>query len=299
MASLVAEITGRKIGVEIEVVVPIIGVGSNRDVQELLARILTAQGIRSVVRGYCHQPIPEGCKLAVEHDASLRDESRYEGLGWSKLEVKTAPMQWTELERVLPPALDVIRYFGARVNHSCGLHVHHELSEVVEHSLIARNLQHLWWRFHRVIYGLVALSRKQNSYCGPPSQEDACRFDSCRTYDQLCRELRRCERQRGLNLTNLTDSGRRAVEWRIHGGTTDWAKIAAWILATQRWVEHAAQRSCQYRPEPVPNTQAALNSLLITTGLKPNSRIYLKVAKELREVGKFLLRRWQHFNNST
>ncbi len=46
----------------------------------------------------------------------------------------------------------------------------------------------------------------------------------------------------------------------------------------------------------MPNTQAGLNALLVTTGLKGNSRIYRKVDKELRDVGKFLLKRWKHFN---
>ena len=86
------------------------------------------------------------------------------------------------------------------------------------------------------------------------------------------------------------------VEWRIHGGTTDWDKIKAWVLATQRWTEHAVARSCHFKPEPVKNSREGLNALLVTTGLKSNSRIYCKVNKELRQVGKFLLGRWKAFN---
>jgi hypothetical protein len=104
------------------------------------------------------------------------------------------------------------------------------------------------------------------------------------------------DRYQGLNLNNLADQERMTVEWRIHGGTTEWSKIGLWILATQRWVEHAIQRSCHVKAEPIPNTQQALQSLLITTGLKPNSRIYSQVDKELRNVGKYLLRRWKFLN---
>ena len=106
----------RKIGVEIEVVVPIVGTGDNQDVQRLLAEILTNQGLRSVARGYSRCPIPSGTMFAVEHDMSLRDESRYAGLRWSKIELKTAPMTWPDLERVMPGALEIVRYMGARVN---------------------------------------------------------------------------------------------------------------------------------------------------------------------------------------
>ena len=135
-------------------------------------------------------------------------------------------------------------------------------------------------------------------YCCPPHDDDARRYDKCNSYPQLCRSLHRVNRYEGLNLSNLANQDRLTVEWRIHGGTTDWSKIKPWILATQRWVEHAVTRSCHYRPEPMSNTQAGLNSLLVTTGLKTNSRIYNKIEKEVRQAGRFLLSRWKHFNSS-
>lgn len=286
----------RKMGIEIEVVAPIIGSGTNRDVQNLLAQVLTNHGIQSCSRGYSRHPLPNSFQLAVEHDASLQDESKYRGLSWSKLEIKTAPMLWDEVERVLPPALEIIRYLGARMNASCGLHVHHHLPEAEERPQVVRNLQHLWWRFHHVMYGLVSPSRKSNTYCHPPQQADATQYDDCTTYARLRWLLERVNKYNGLNLTNLANSERMTVEWRIHGGTTDWSKIRPWILATQRWVEHAVKRSCHFKRDALDNTQVGLNALLVTTGLKSNSRIYRKVDKELREVGKFLLRRWKHFN---
>ena len=71
-----SEITNRKLGIEIEVVVPIIGQGEGRDVQDLLARVLSNHGIPAVSRGYTRHAIPTGCLLAIEHDASLQDETR-------------------------------------------------------------------------------------------------------------------------------------------------------------------------------------------------------------------------------
>ena len=290
-----ARVTDRRIGVEIECVVPIIGVGDNHDVQTLLASILSRQGIRTIARSYTHRPLPDDYQMAIEHDVSLEDENRYPGLRWSKVEVKTAPMTWQALNQVLPATLDVIRYCGARVNRSCGLHVHHHVPEIGRQPLIARNLQHLWWRFHHVLYGLVAPSRVTNRYCYPPQQADATQYDRCRTYPQLCDVLAGVSRYNGLNLVNLAVPSRLTVEWRIHSGTTDYDKIRAWVLSTQRWVEHAVQRSIHHRSEPVPNTRDGLNSLLVATGLKPNSRIYHRVSPELRDVGRYLLKRWKAF----
>ncbi len=66
----------RKIGIEIEVVVPIIGRGENRDVQDLLAEVLSNQGIQAVSRAYTQRDLPHDCMFAIEHDASLSDESK-------------------------------------------------------------------------------------------------------------------------------------------------------------------------------------------------------------------------------
>jgi len=288
----------RTIGIEIEVVVPIIGTGDNDDVQRLLAEILTNQGLRAVARGYNRNPIPTGALFAVEHDMSLRDESRYAGLRWSKIELKTAPMTWPDLERVMPSALEIVRYMGARVNATCGLHVHHHLPEAMERPTVVRNLQHLWWRFHEVLYGLVAPSRKANQYCCPPRLSEATRFDRARTYEQLCDKLRQGRRYSGLNLLNLTTPERMTAEWRIHSGTTEWTKIRSWVLATQRIIEHAVTRNCHLKSKPMANSQPGLNALLVTTGLKPNSRIYRKVDKDLRGVGRYLLKRWKSLNQS-
>jgi hypothetical protein len=286
----------RLLGVEIECVVPIIGRGEGIDVQQLLADVLNAQGIRAIARSYCHQPIPNGYTVSVEHDTSLRDEQRFAGLRWSKIEVKTAPVTYRQFAEFFPTVLDVVNYFGARVNASCGFHVHHHLPEVIDRPQVVRSLQHLWWRFHSVMYGLVAPSRRSNQFCTPPRQSDARQFDRCTSYARLLDAVSHQNRYCGLNLTNLGSRSRMTVEWRIHQGTTDWQKVRAWVLATQRWVEHAVARNCHYKPEPMPNTRAGINALLVTTGLKVNSRIYAKVDKELRQAGRFLLRRWKEFN---
>lgn len=292
-----AEITERLLGVEIECVVPIIGRGDNMDVQHLLVEILRNAGIVGEARAYCHHPLSEGCMVAVEHDSSLRDESRYQGLRWSKIEIKTKPVTFRYLSEWLPIVLDVVNYCGARVNASCGLHVHHHLPEVVDRPQVVRNLQHLWWRFHPLMYAVVAPSRRANTYCIAPRPEDARLYDNCTTYRKLCDKLSRANRYCGLNLTNLSNRERMTVEWRIHQGTTDWVKIKNWLMATQRWTEHAVTRNCHYKPDPMPNTRAGINNLLVVSGLKGNSRVY-RPEKELRDVGRFLLRRWKRFNSS-
>jgi hypothetical protein len=286
----------RRIGIEIEFVAPIIGRGTNLDVQRLIAEVMTNNGIRACARGYTSEPLPRGYQLAVEHDTSLQDESRYRGLAWSRLEVKTAPMTWEEVER---PSAQRWRLSGTWV---------HASTQVAgcTFTTISPKLS----ISHRSSATCNTCGGGSIPYCTawyPPAEE---RITSAvrrvktmlrcsifvGSYSSLCDKLHRMDRYHGLNLVNLAKQERITVEWRIHGGTTEWSKIRPWVLATQRWVEHAVARSCHYKPEPIANTQAGLNALLVTTGLKSNSRIYRKVSKDLRQVGKYLLRRWKHFN---
>jgi hypothetical protein len=106
MISRVATISQRRLGIELEtVLVNTTGRGDTRDVQDVIARVLTSEGIPSVVRPYSRDSIPEGFDLAIEHDSSLRGEQRYSNISWAQVEIKTRPMTFGELERILPPAL--------------------------------------------------------------------------------------------------------------------------------------------------------------------------------------------------
>jgi hypothetical protein len=291
-----ATITDRLIGIEIETVCPVVGHGDNYEIQRLVADILTQQGLPSHARSYSHQPVPAGCVFCVEADSSLQGETRFQGIRWAHLELKNRPMTFAEVEQALPLALEILSYLGCRVNASTAVHVHHDFSQVVHRPETARNLAHLFHRFQRVLFGCVAPSRASSHYCKPLQQSDATRFDSVRSYADLCREVARCDRFRALNFTNVSNRDRMTVEYRLHGGTLDWQKLRAWVLATQRWTEHAVTRSCHHREEPIPNTRAGLNALLVSTGLKVNSRIYKKVDPQLRQAGRMLVKRWWHFN---
>lgn len=289
-----SEVTNRRLGIELEMVAPILGHADNFQVQELIANILCRQGIRAVARSYSHAPVPDGYDFCVEHDSSLRDETRYQGIRWARLEVKNRPMTFAEVEGVLPSALELLRYLGCRVNSSTAFHNHVDLSDAVDRPAIARNLAHLVYRYQNVLFGLVAPSRKNNHYCQALTSTDARRFDRVQSFQQLSREASRSERFKMVNFANLAN-GRNTVEFRSHGGTLDWEKIKSWVLLNQRLVTHAAKRNCHFG-EPIENNRAGLNGLLVCIGLKPNSRIYKSVPKDLRQVGKLLVKRWKTFN---
>ena len=287
----------RRLGCEYEMTVPMIGTGCSLDVQRTLATVLTANGLRAIPRGYSHDPLPPGIDLAVEYDSSVQGETRYSGISWHAVEIKTRILdgidQW---ERIVPKMLDIAKYMGARVNQSTGHHVHVALPEVTERPKAIRSLTALVTRVEPVLYGLLAPSRRRNNYCLPLGGRLP-DLRACKTVADYRDRLSGQSRYFGCNLTRVTDEAPR-VEYRYHQGTLDATKARHWLRFLLQVTEHAATRNCQTLAEPLTNDRNGFDRMATAIGLRVNSKIYNKVSPELTETAGYLLRRWKHFNGS-
>lgn len=284
----------RRLGCEYECTLPLIGSG-DADARRVIAEILTSNGVPSVARGYSHEPLPAGIDVAVENDSSVRGETVYQGIRWVSVEVKTrilsGPDDW---ERVVPKMLSILNYLGCRVNASTGHHVHVEVSEVQGRPEIARSLVNVFARFENVLLGCVAPSRRDNHYCRSIADQ-AAKFARVNCREDLNRVLAGIDRHRTINLQHIgTDSPR--VEVRMHQGTLDVDKARYWMRLCLALVGHACRRNCKAAKTPLTDDRKSMEKMLVTLGLKPNSRVYIKVDPELRATGRYLLRRWGHFH---
>ena len=275
--------------------VPLIGVGSGIDVQRSLASVLHANGLRAVARPYCHSPVPAGIDFAVESDSSVAGETRYEGIAWFPVEIKTRILSGIDdWERVVPKMLDIARYMGARVNASTGHHIHLSLPEVIQRPKVIRSLTSLVSRIEPVIFGMLAPSRKRSSYCMPlgGSLPD---LKVCKTLEEFQSKLAGTSRYYGLNLTHATDASPR-IEYRWHQGTLDAVKARHWLRFLLQLTEHAVTRNCQSLADPLTDDRQGFERMATAIGLRVNSKIYRSVSPELTETASNLLRRWKHFN---
>jgi hypothetical protein len=287
----------RRLGVEYEMAVPLVGAGDAGDLRQTFARVLSANGLRCISRPYSHAPLPDGFDLAVEHDASVQGESRYQGVVWHPVELKTRILNGADdWERIVPKALEICRYLGARVTPSCGHHVHVEMTEAIDCPETIRSVYNLLHRFEPVLFSLVSPSRRANSYCR--RMDDRTKLlHQCTDLASYRDALAGWDRCRGLNLTHLLGAGPR-IEFRYHQGTLEAEKARHWMRLVVRLVDHACQRSCKATPKQLAGDRRDLERFMVTVGLKVNSRVYSEVSPELRETGKFLLRRWKHFHGS-
>ena len=145
----------RRIGTEFEFTIPQIGSGGGEDVRRTLAEVLNSNGLRTIVRGYSHRPLQSGIDLAVEYDASVRVESRYAGIRWQSVELKTCILDGIDhWEQIVPKALAICRYLGGRVNASTGHHVHISMPEIRHRIVSFRSLYNTLHRYEALIYGL-------------------------------------------------------------------------------------------------------------------------------------------------
>ena len=286
----------RRIGAEFEFTIPRIGSGSGTDVQRSIAECLSANGVRAIARSYQSTPVPVGCDVAVEYDGSVRGESRYSGIHWHSIEVKSRILNGIDdWERVIPQTLAICSYMGARVNRSCGHHVHVDFPEARERPTVIRSLYNVIHRFEPVIYSLVAPSRRSNGYAQP--MPDRTRLlHGCRSLRCFQRALSHWDRRCGLNLTHVFEEEPR-VEFRYHHGTLCVEKARHWRNLVLRLVDHATTRSCQAARQQVAPDRQGLDAFRYTIGLRSNQGIYSKVDADLRQTSKYLLRRWKEFNH--
>ena len=297
---LIAELNRtRRIGCEYEMTVPVVGSGGAVAVRQTLARVLSANGLAAIARDYTHAAVPDGYQICIESDSSVAGESRYHAIEWHSAELKTRPLNGlADWEAIVPKALCIVKYLGARVNRTTGHHIHLEILEINDRPKVIRNIANLFHRIEKVAYGLVPPSRKENGYAIPMSVEPVLKLRSCRSRQSFDRVLQSCERHHGLNLTHLTDPFAPRLELRYAAGTLDVDKARHWLRFCLQMVQHCCNRNCQKAREQVPNDRRGLENLLVTCGFKCNSGIYSKVSPELRETGKWLIRRWKHLNGN-
>lgn len=163
-----------------------------------------------------------GISLAGDYDRQLDGQWSVKGdgsLGPNGIEVCTPPMRGEDGFEELRKGLRVLRELGATVDRRCGLHVHHEATDLGVAGI--KKAARMWFTHQDIINWLVPSGRWGNEYARDLSASDM-RYIEDSTSGQF-----RCDRYRSFNVTSYGRHG--TVEVRLHGGTLDATKIEAWI----------------------------------------------------------------------
>lgn len=139
-------------------------------------------------------------------------------------EVVMPPLNgFTDLQKVCK----ALQNAGAKVNMSCGLHVHIDAREMSpQHALnIGRNYYYL----RQIIIKSLAPSRRANNYCHVvcPRRSQA---DSDRGYDVTWEELTSRNASRYVAVNYQAYLRHKTLEFRQHQGSINFKKISNWVL---------------------------------------------------------------------
>lgn len=243
---------GRRFGIEIEFI------GSGRAVEAQMR----ALGLDCNVEHYNHH-VRSGWKIVP--DASVA----------RGMELVSPPLRGANGREQVKKACRALAAAGARINGSCGLHVHHDCNDLNGGQLA--KLGRAWARNQRNTDNLVARSRRgsYSQWCRPLTESEVQRLEglpALSTGDSLQSALRNAyiDRYRSINFSCFPRYG--TVEIRQHQGTLNAKKILAWIAYGQAFIR--AAKSSQVIPTP--GTTAELLDALSAHGMGTPTVAYLK-----------------------
>ena len=206
----------RRVGIEIE---------ADYCDKHRLARELSEAGIDVAVEGYNHDT-RNHWKLVS--DGSLSGNDTFELV--SPILEGESGLQ--ELQKVCW----VLDYYDVKVNNSCGLHIHMDAADFTIETW--RNLAITYRHLEPVIDAFMPNTRRNNTYCKRLSGISESRIREAQTIQDL-RGVFRNDRYHKLNLEAY--ARHRTVEFRQHGGTTNFTKMENWIRFVANMITFAKQ----------------------------------------------------------
>ena len=194
--------------------------------RERLARELTAAGINVQVEGYNHTDHTDHWKLVT--DSSLSGNNTFELVS----PILHGEQGLEELEKVCW----VLDLCNAKVNDTCGLHVH---MDAAEFDLTTwKNLILTYKRLEGVIDNFMPRSRRNNHYCQTLTTISEAKINRASNIS----DLRAAFSHNRYHKVNLEAYARhRTVEFRQHGGSTNFTKMSAWIHFLAKMITFAKQ----------------------------------------------------------
>lgn len=209
-------------GIEIECLMPV--------------SVLRSEGWE--IGGYHHgRPVPNATNWNAQSDGSIRNNGNYEVQG---VEVVSGILKGEAgIEEVKAMVARLVAS-GAKVNESCGFHVHVGV-DIQDAASMAR-LVCLVANFEKALYAITGTrSREQGTYC--KSVKVNGKYRTVGNTGKVTQGYRSVigDRYHILNLENVASGRAPAVEFRVFSGTLNVTKILAYIQLAVGMVQKAAE----------------------------------------------------------
>ena len=208
----------RSFGVEIEM----FNVGRERLVSEL-----RAAGIAIEAEGYNHTT---RAHWKIVDDGSVR--------GSDALELVSPVLRGEDGLEQLRKVCATLKRLNAKINRTCGLHIHFGTDDFRDDARVWKNLFHNYATLEPLIDGFMPASRRgnNNTYCRSLRVPGlAGKLDRATTLHDLERAVTGASRYFKINVQAFWRH--RTVEFRQHSGSIEFEKISNWLHFLARMIE--------------------------------------------------------------
>lgn len=200
--------------------------------ENILKNNLRRVGIRNKFEGYNH---------------SIRNHWKFTSyssiIGDNSYEMVSPVLSGNGGLKELKDACKALRLSKAKINKSCGVHVHLDVNDYTVDNM--KTLLKNWYLLEKQLDKIMPVSRRGNNnrYCKGFSVVYSSKasffssIDSCNTINEMARFFN--DRYFKLNLQSYLRYG--TVEFRHHSGTTKYTKIKNWLLICSRLVEFSKE----------------------------------------------------------
>lgn len=152
--------------------------------------------------------------------------------GDNPIECVSPVMRGTKGKSTLKCALDTLNRAGAKVNRSCGLHVHIGAQNLTQKQ--CANVFNNYFYLESLIDSFMAPSRRRDSNVYCRSLADHSGLTRCESMDDV-RTVLNNDRYHKVN--PMAYGRHRTIEFRQHQGSTDYKKIINWVMFCGKLVE--------------------------------------------------------------
>lgn len=173
----------------------------------------------------------------IVSDSSLRDNT---GAG-KTFELVSPKLKGKQGLEEIEKVCGVLQSIGAKINKSCGLHVHHDAADFTAKNF--RNLFALYGKMEQTLDRMMPASRRYNNNYMCKSISKTMRngleeFKACETIEDYKNWfLIFGDRHSKLNIHSYWIHG--SIEFRHHSGTIEAEKITNWVVMTQIMMNRA------------------------------------------------------------
>lgn len=215
----------RRFGVEIEFFLPY-----STNLSSIVDALNTA-GVSTYSVGYTHEV---SSRWKIVTDGSLFNSGSKHGSGY---ELVSPPIRGEEGLVAIDKSLKVLVAAGCFINKSCGLHVHHEATDLTLDAL--KKVAVYYTEAKSVINKFFSKSRLNNQYAKHYDSDELDALNTKASISSFRDFARYINRYRTVNFNAYAKYG--TIEFRQHHGTLNAKKVRAWVLFTQAVIRCASK----------------------------------------------------------